>query len=160
MSWTRYASEQIDLCGSEAVQTPERRVGPSRVIGAMTLWAAAAAGLLPLAGETTVAAPIQAQGGAPSSDISASLLLRRRSQGFRGALPNRWRPGREFRRRRILRPPARSPCGVRSSRPRLMRSAWCAQSRCASRLNRSVCPPKGDRPMFICRRRKVDRAPA
>jgi carboxylesterase family protein len=95
MFWTPAASAPIDLCASKFVQTPRRRLGLSAAIGAMRLPAAAAAGLLLLSGGTTVAAPVQVQGGAivgaPGADGTVSHYL-----GVPFAAPPvaglRWRP--------------------------------------------------------------------
>jgi para-nitrobenzyl esterase len=92
MLWTPAASLPIDLCASKFVLAPRRRLGISAAIG---LGAVATAGLLLLSGGTTVAAPVQVQGGAivgaPGADGAVTRYL-----GVPFAAPPiaglRWRP--------------------------------------------------------------------
>jgi Carboxylesterase family len=95
MFWTPAASAPIDLCASKFVQTPRRRLGLSATIEIIRLAAVATTGLLFVSGGTTVAAPVQVQGGAivgaPSADGTISHYL-----GVPFAAPPvaglRWRP--------------------------------------------------------------------
>jgi para-nitrobenzyl esterase len=95
MSWISTASAFIDLYVTKFVQTPRRRLGLSATIEIIRLAAVATTGLLFVSGGTTVAAPVQVQGGAivgaPSADGTISHYL-----GVPFAAPPvaglRWRP--------------------------------------------------------------------
>ena len=79
MSWISTSSGFINLYVTKFVQTPRRRLGLSATIEIIRLAAVATAGLLFLSGGTTVAAPVQVQGGAivgaPGADGTISHYL-------------------------------------------------------------------------------------